>query len=92
MKSLLCLLLTGLLPLFSFAPNKATNVLSPKEKRQYALGLLQEYNPEGWYIIKMVDTLAHNNAFDRYAKGIRKAMCGMPWVRWCTSRTTGTVP
>ena len=69
MKCLLCLLLTGLLPLFSFAPPKAPDVLSPKEKRQYALGLLQAYNPEGWYIIKMVDTLAHNNAFDRYAEG-----------------------
>ncbi len=67
MKSLLCLLLTGLFPLFSFAPTPG--ILTPKEKRQYALALLQEYNPEGQYIIRMVDTLAFNNAFDRYAEG-----------------------
>ncbi len=72
MNRLICLLLSGILfPLVAFIP--ASVELTPKEKRQYALALLQEYDPEGWSIIKKVDTLAFNNAFDRYADGNTEA-------------------
>jgi hypothetical protein len=47
----------------------AQKTLQPKEKREYALKLLQKYNAEGWKIIKQVDSMALHPPFDRFAEG-----------------------
>lgn len=45
--------------------------LSPAQKRQYALDLLKEYDPEGHYVITQVNSISRVNPFDRYAEGNR---------------------
>jgi hypothetical protein len=42
-------------------------MLSVSQKKQYALEMLQKYDPEGWYVVNKVTELAINNHFDRYA-------------------------
>lgn len=57
--------LSGILT--TIAQTKDLN-LKPKEKREYALQLLKEYNPEGYKIIREVDSLAFRHPFDQYAE------------------------
>lgn len=50
----------------------AQTELDPSQKKQYALEILQEIDPEGWYIVNKVNNLAANNHFDRYIRGNQK--------------------
>src|SRR3712207_1382944 len=52
---------------------QAQAVLSFPQKRQYALDLLKEYDPDGWYVVNKMNELAYNNNFDRYADGHTKS-------------------
>ncbi len=47
----------------------AQQQLTPKEKREYALSLLEKYNLDGLKIIRSVDSLAFRHPFDQYAEG-----------------------
>lgn len=58
---------------------KAQTILSIPQKKQYALEVLKKYDPEGWYVVNKVTSLAVNNNFDRYAeentrKGVRETL------------------
>ncbi|MDJ1503419.1 hypothetical protein [Xanthocytophaga agilis] len=47
----------------------AQRTLQPKEKRTYAVELLKKYNPEGWKILRQVDSLAFHHPYDQYVEG-----------------------
>lgn len=71
MRYLLLLLLLSCLSL-SQSATQAQTVLSFPQKRQYALDLLEKYDPEGWYVVNKMNELSYNNHFDRYAEGHTK--------------------
>ncbi|MCU0355409.1 MAG: hypothetical protein MUD08_16975 [Cytophagales bacterium] len=54
---------------FSFVSASAQQQLNPKEKRAYAVRLLQKYNPAGWHILRQVDSMAYRHPYDQYAEG-----------------------
>jgi len=64
-----CKWLTAIVLSFSCLFANAQQKLQPKQKRTYALELLKKYNPEGWMILRQVDSLAFRHPYDQYVEG-----------------------
>jgi hypothetical protein len=71
-------ILAFLIPLIPLNASAQT-LLTPVQKRTYALELLKQYDGEGLYVIDQINQLSKDNHFDRYAqehthRGVRNSI------------------